>query len=124
MAMRSGPRQVAVIERVAVKRGSTVHPKISQCTKCTVYFNHTPCVYSLQSPTASSAVESRSSSEEPQGQLMRAVYDYSGSQEDDITFNEGDLIRIMYKGEDGWAEGLLGEKYGYVPIAYFEPVTQ
>lgn len=52
---------------------------------------------------------------------MRAIYDYTGSQEDDINFCEGDLIRIMYEGKDGWAEGLLGDKYGYVPIAYFEP---
>ena len=53
---------------------------------------------------------------------MRAVYDYSGSQEDDINFCEGDIVRIMYEGKDGWAEGLLGDKYGYVPIAYFEPI--
>lgn len=78
--------------------------------------------YSLQSPGGSGAANSRSSSEEPQGQLMRAIYDYSGSQDDDITFCEGDLVRVMYEGKDGWAEGLLGDKYGYVPIAYFEPV--
>ena len=52
---------------------------------------------------------------------MRAIYDYAGSEEDDISFSEGDLVRIMYEGKDGWAEGLLGKKYGYVPIAYFEP---
>ena len=65
---------------------------------------------------------SRSSSEEPQGHLMRALYDYSGSQEDDLCFNEGDLVRIMYEGKDGWAEGLMADKYGYVPIGYFEPI--
>ena len=73
-------------------------------------------------PVGARGTSSRSSSEEPQGQLMRAIYDYSGSQEDDISFCEGDLVRIMYEGKDGWAEGLLGGKYGYVPIAYFEPV--
>ena len=75
----------------------------------------------IQSSSSGAATGSRSSSEEPQGQLMRAIYDYTGSQEDDINFFEGDLVRIMYEGKDGWAEGLLGDKYGYVPIAYFEP---
>ena len=51
---------------------------------------------------------------------MRAIYDYNGSQDDDLGFKEGDLVRIMYEGKDGWAEGLMGEKYGYVPISYFE----
>ena len=62
------------------------------------------------------------SEEEPQGKLMRALYDYSGSQEDDLNFKEGDLLRIMYEGKDGWAEGLMGDKYGYVPISYLEAV--
>ena len=53
---------------------------------------------------------------------MRAIYDYSGSQDDDLCFKEGDLVRVMYEGKDGWAEGLMGEKYGYVPISYLEPV--
>ena len=53
---------------------------------------------------------------------MRALYDYSGESKDDLYFKEGDLIRIMYEGDDGWAEGKIGEKYGYVPISYFETV--
>ncbi len=65
---------------------------------------------------------SRSGSEEPEGRLMRALYDYSGESKDDLYFKEGDLIRIMYEGDDGWAEGKIGEKYGYVPISYFETV--
>ena len=66
--------------------------------------------------------ESVSSNEEHQGKLMRAIYYYSGSQDDDLCFKEGDLVRVMYEGKDGWAEGLMGEKYGYVPISYLEPV--
>ena len=53
---------------------------------------------------------------------MRAVYDYVGPEEDDLSFKEGELVRVMYEGEDGWAEGMLGEQYGYVPISYLEPV--
>ena len=65
---------------------------------------------------------SRSGSEEPQGKLMRALYDYTGQSGDDLSFSEGDLIRIMFEGEDGWAEGTLGDKYGYVPISYLEAI--
>ena len=65
---------------------------------------------------------SRSGSEEPQGRLMRAMYDYTGQSSDDLNFKEGDMVRIMYEGDDGWAEGSMGEKYGYVPISYFEAV--
>ena len=51
---------------------------------------------------------------------MRALYDYSGPDEDDLCFKEGDLIRVMYTTEDGWAEGVMGEKYGYVPLSWLE----
>ena len=53
---------------------------------------------------------------------MRALYDYSGPSADDLQIKEGDLVRIMFVGEDGWAEGTMGDKYGYVPISYFEQV--
>lgn len=56
------------------------------------------------------------------GVLMRALYDYEGGDEDDLTFKEGDIIRIVQKSNDGWAHGILGDKYGYVPFSYFEPV--
>ena len=53
---------------------------------------------------------------------MRAIYDYTGQSKDDLSFKAGDLVRIMYEGDNGWAEGSLGENYGYVPISYFEAV--
>ncbi len=76
----------------------------------------------MQEEEPTSGGNSRSGSEEPQGKLMRALYDYTGQSGDDLNFKEGDLIRIMFEGEDGWAEGALGDKYGYVPISYFEAV--
>ena len=67
---------------------------------------------------------SRESSAEPEGVLMRAIYDFTGSDKDDLSFKEGDIIRIMYEGENGWAEGMMADKYGYVPIGYLEEVVQ
>ncbi len=79
-----------------------------------------PPIQDCSEPDAASG--SRSGSEEPQGKLMRALYDYSGPSGEDLQIKEGDMVRIMYVGEDGWAEGTLDDKYGYVPISYFEPV--
>lgn len=66
---------------------------------------------------------SRGSTPEQQGKLMRAIYDYTGKDKDDLSFNEGDIIRVVYEGENGWGEGTMAGKYGYVPIDYLEEVT-
>lgn len=76
----------------------------------------------LQHPQALHTDQDGDQSEEAQSQLMRALYDYSGPDEDDLCFKEGDLIRVMYIGEDGWAEGMMGDKYGYVPLSWLEKV--
>lgn len=79
-------------------------------------------MFMIQEEEPASSPTSRSGSEEPQGKLMRALYDYTGQSAEDLNFKEGDLVRIMFEGEDGWAEGVMGDKYGYVPISYFDPV--
>ena len=73
--------------------------------------------FSFQSDTSQGE---RKGSEETEGCLMRALYDYSGPNEDDLCFKEGDLIRVMYTTEDGWAEGAMEDKYGYVPLSWLE----
>lgn len=58
-----------------------------------------------------------------EGILMRALYEYNGVDEDDLSFKEGDVIRFLEYCNGGWAKALLGEEYGYVPEAYFEPIV-
>lgn len=54
---------------------------------------------------------------------MRAIYDYTGNEQDDLSFKEGDVIRVVYESGNGWAEGAMGDKYGYIPISYLEAVN-
>ena len=53
---------------------------------------------------------------------MRALYSYIGQDEDDLSFEEGDVVRFLDYCDGGWAKALLDEDYGYVPEAYFEPI--
>lgn len=57
-----------------------------------------------------------------EGILMRALYEYSGVDEDDLSFNEGDVLRFLEYCDGGWVKALHEEDYGYVPEAYFEPL--
>ena len=57
-----------------------------------------------------------------EGILMRALYSYIGQDEDDLSFEEGDVVRFLDYCDGGWAKALLDEEYGYVPEAYFEPI--
>lgn len=60
---------------------------------------------------------------EEDGVLMRAMYDYVGVEDDDdLSFQEGDVVRFVEYCDGGWVKALLGDQYGYVPESYFEPV--
>ncbi len=41
----------------------------------------------------------------------RAVFDYDATQQDEISFHEGDVIEIFTKNEDGWFHGKLTGTY-------------
>ena len=53
---------------------------------------------------------------------MRALYDYQQQDDDDLSFQQGDIVRIIEQCDGGWAKGLLDGRFGYVPASYFEPV--
>lgn len=63
--------------------------------------------------------------------ILKALYDYEGSAEDELSFNESDLLGInddenQEESNDGWYHGcnLLGqsENYGFIPKTYCEEV--
>lgn len=56
-------------------------------------------------------------------QMMRALYTFVGEDEDDLSFNEGDIVRIVEFCDGGWAKALLGREYGYIPVAFFEVIS-
>ena len=59
-----------------------------------------------------------------EGVPMRAMYEFSGEDDDDLSFKEGDIVRIIKQCEDGWAQGVMDGKLGYVPFAYFEELKK
>lgn len=60
---------------------------------------------------------------EEEGVLMRAMYDYVGVEDDDdLSFQGGDVVLFVEYCDGGWVKALLGDQYGYVPESYFEPV--
>ena len=58
------------------------------------------------------------------GTPMKAVYDFVGEDDDDLSFKEGDIVHIVKQCEDGWAQGIMNGKLGYVPYAYFEDIKK
>jgi len=59
-----------------------------------------------------------------EGVPMRAMYDFGGEDDDDLSFKAGDVVRIIKQCEDGWAQGVMDGKLGYVPFAYFEELKR
>lgn len=58
------------------------------------------------------------------GTPMKALYDFTGEDDDDLSFKEGDTVHIIKQCEDGWAQGIKNGKLGYVPYAYFEDIKK
>ena len=52
---------------------------------------------------------------------MEAIYAYVKIREDELSFNEGDVIYVVKKNDDGWWEGIVGEgDSGLFPGNYVE----
>jgi myosin-1 len=62
---------------------------------------------------------SRSAASTPTWVLI-AQYDYKGDDDSQLSFHEGDEIEMVEDEEDGWYEGKLKGKSGYVPANYVE----
>ncbi|XP_028291987.1 abl interactor 2-like isoform X3 [Gouania willdenowi] len=51
-----------------------------------------------------------------------AVYDYSADKEDELSFQEGAIIYVIKKNEDGWFEGVMNATTGLFPGNYVESI--
>nr|XP_040028359.1 abl interactor 1-like isoform X4 [Gasterosteus aculeatus aculeatus] len=51
-----------------------------------------------------------------------AIYDYSKDKEDELSFNEGAIIYIIKKNDDGWFEGVANGVTGLFPGNYVESI--
>ena len=52
---------------------------------------------------------------------VRAVYDYAGQTDTELSFTKGDVLILLERVEErGWWRGQLGEKVGHFPSSYVE----
>ncbi|XP_067892017.1 abl interactor 2 isoform X2 [Heterodontus francisci] len=53
---------------------------------------------------------------------MVAIYDYSKDKEDELSFQEGAIIYVLKKNDDGWYEGVMNGVTGLFPGNYVESI--
>ena len=53
-----------------------------------------------------------------------AIYDYTKDKDDELSFNEGAVIYVIKKNDDGWYEGVLDGTTGLFPGNYVEELIQ
>ena len=62
-----------------------------------------------------------------EGDWARALYDYDATCEEELSFQEGQIIKIVRRDEngidDGWWEGELGDKVGVFPSLVVEELS-
>ncbi|XP_007888811.1 abl interactor 2 isoform X2 [Callorhinchus milii] len=51
-----------------------------------------------------------------------AIYDYSKDKEDELSFQEGSIIYVLKKNDDGWYEGVMNGVTGLFPGNYVESI--
>jgi len=54
--------------------------------------------------------------------LVVAIYDYARDKEDELSFQEGAIIYVIKKNDDGWYEGVMHETTGLFPGNYVESI--
>jgi len=50
-----------------------------------------------------------------------AIYSYQQDKDDELTFDEGAVIYVVKKNDDGWWEGVMDGHTGLFPGNYVEP---
>uniref|UniRef100_A0A8D0U469 SH3 domain-containing protein n=1 Tax=Sus scrofa TaxID=9823 RepID=A0A8D0U469_PIG len=51
-----------------------------------------------------------------------AIYDYTKDKEDELSFQEGAIIYVIKKNDDGWYEGVMNGVTGLFPGNYVESI--
>ena len=53
---------------------------------------------------------------------VRALYPFASEEESSLSFDEGDIIRVLTKLDSGWWDGFLDGKRGWFPSNFVEEV--
>lgn len=54
------------------------------------------------------------------GSQLRALYDYAGTQDDELSFKVGEIIVLSGKDDEVWWKGTLDGREGVFPATYVE----
>lgn len=54
--------------------------------------------------------------------LVRARFNFLQNNEDELTFDKGDLIGVIRQEEGGWWEGIINGRTGWFPSNYVREV--
>jgi son of sevenless-like protein len=54
--------------------------------------------------------------------FVRALYPFESKEDSSLSFEEGDIIRVLTKLESGWWDGLLYGRRGWFPSNFVEPI--
>ena len=54
--------------------------------------------------------------------MVKARFNFKQTNEDELSFNKGDLILVTRQEEGGWWEGTLNGKIGWFPSNYVREV--
>lgn len=54
--------------------------------------------------------------------LVVAIYEYNQDKEDELSFQEGSIIYVIRKNDDGWYEGVMNCTTGLFPGNYVESI--
>ncbi|XP_055843130.1 protein nervous wreck isoform X5 [Episyrphus balteatus] len=120
------PHNYLDIEQEAVNSTSNTNQLRSQISFSSVDYtvdNEDPTVDSIQSPDQVSVIMAPHK-KKPEQEFCIALYDYDATAEDELTFEEGQIIKIVTKSahgvDDGWWEGELDGKFGNFPSLVVE----
>lgn len=58
----------------------------------------------------------------PAVQTVRALFPFKGENNDELCFEQGDIITLTRTPEGGWYEGTLNDMTGWFPSNYVEPI--
>ncbi|PIK49386.1 hypothetical protein BSL78_13729 [Apostichopus japonicus] len=57
------------------------------------------------------------------GVQVKALYDYDGVEEDELSFHTGDIfVKLEDEDEQGWCKGRVNDKVGLYPANYATPI--
>ena len=77
----------------------------------------------VNSETAVSQAGHDSTGEKPDNEWCRAIHDFQGEHENDLSFVVGNKIQIVERLDSDWLKGVLSGKSGIFPASFVEMIS-